>query len=317
MMKPEEVGRLSATVVAEVEKAVIGKRRTIEMVLASIVCGGHVLFEDYPGLAKTMLAKSVSGALGCSFRRIQFTSDLMPADITGTFVLNRSTGGFELRKGPIFTNILLADEINRAPPKTQSALLEAMQERQTTLEGESHALPAPFVVLATQNPIEYEGTYPLPEAQIDRFFVRLSIGYPDKAQEVEILRRRRERKKEDVDIAKILDTAKVLEMQRAVEDVHMDAALGDYVVEIVRRTRAHGQVEVGASPRGSLAVMRLSSALAALAGRDFVIPDDIKAAAVPALAHRVILKPDPWIKGVRPETVIGNVLDEVPVPKVK
>ena len=316
-MKPEEVGRLSATVVAEVEKAVIGKRRTIEMVLASIVCGGHVLFEDYPGLAKTMLAKSVSGALGCSFRRIQFTSDLMPADITGTFVLNRSTGGFELRKGPIFTNILLADEINRAPPKTQSALLEAMQERQTTLEGESHALPAPFVVLATQNPIEYEGTYPLPEAQIDRFFVRLSIGYPDKAQEVEILRRRRERKKEDVDIAKILDTAKVLEMQRAVEDVHMDAALGDYVVEIVRRTRAHGQVEVGASPRGSLAVMRLSSALAALAGRDFVIPDDIKAAAVPALAHRVILKPDPWIKGVRPETVIGNVLDEVPVPKVK
>jgi len=316
-MKPEEVGRLSASVVAEVEKAVIGKRKVIEMVLASIVCGGHVLFEDYPGLAKTMLAKSVSCALGCSFRRIQFTSDLMPADITGTFVLNRSTGGFELRKGPIFTNILLADEINRAPPKTQSALLEAMQERQTTLEGESHALPAPFVVLATQNPIEYEGTYPLPEAQIDRFFVRLSVGYPDKAQEVEILKRRRERKKDDVDIAKVLDTAKVLEMQRAVEDVHMDPALGDYAVEIVRRTRAHGQVEVGASPRGSLAVMRLSSALAALAGRDFVIPDDIKAAAVPALAHRVILKPDPWIKGVRPETVIGNVLDDVPVPKVK
>ncbi|MBI5000667.1 MAG: MoxR family ATPase [Euryarchaeota archaeon] len=316
-MKPDEVGRMSAAVVAEVEKAVIGKRRVIEMVLASIVCGGHVLFEDYPGLAKTMLAKSVSGALGCSFRRIQFTSDLMPADITGTFVLNRSTGGFELRKGPIFTNILLADEINRAPPKTQSALLEAMQERQTTLEGESHPLPAPFVVLATQNPIEYEGTYPLPEAQIDRFFVRLSVGYPDKAQEVEILKRRRERKKDDVDIAKVLDTTKVLEMQRAVEDVHMDPGLGDYAVEIVRRTRAHGQVEVGASPRGSLAVMRLSSALAALAGRDFVIPDDIKAAAVPALAHRVILKPDPWIKGVRPETVIGNVLDEVPVPKVK
>ncbi|MEW5937463.1 MAG: MoxR family ATPase [Candidatus Thermoplasmatota archaeon] len=315
-MRPEEVGERCAAVIREVEKAIVGKRAIIEMVLATALCGGHVLFEDYPGLAKTKLAKGVARALGCSFKRVQFTSDLLPADITGTYVLDRATGGFEIRKGPIFTNILLADEINRAPPKTQSALLEAMQESQTTLEGESHALPEPFVVLATQNPIEYEGTYPLPEAQIDRFLVRLRIGYPGKDEEVEILRQRKERKKEEVDLDQILDGAQVLEMRRAVEEVHIDPSLQDYAVEIVRRTRSHSQVEVGASPRGSLALMHLSSALAALGKRDYVIPDDVKGCAVPALAHRIILRPDPWVKGVKPEAIVTGILEEVPVPKV-
>lgn len=315
-MKPEEVGERCAAVIRELEKAIVGKRRVIEMVLAAILCGGHVLFEDYPGLAKTKLAKGMARTLGCGFKRVQFTSDLLPADITGTYVLNRTTGGFELRRGPIFTNILLADEINRAPPKTQSALLEAMQEGQTTLEGESHFLPEPFVVLATQNPIEYEGTYPLPEAQIDRFLVRLRIGYPEKEDEVEILKRRKERRKEEVDLNLILDTEQVLRMRTAVEDVHIDPGIQDYVVELVRSTRSHSQVEVGASPRGSLALMHLSSALAALRKRDYVIPDDVKGCAVPALAHRIILRPDPWVKGVKPEAVVNSILDEVPVPKV-
>jgi MoxR-like ATPase len=316
-MKVTEVGVVCGRIAGEVEKAIIGKRRVVERVLAAMLCDGHVLFEDYPGLAKTTLAKATAAATGCLFKRVQFTSDLMPADITGTYVLNPKSGGFELRKGPVFTNILLTDEINRAPPKTQSALLEAMQERQVTLEGETHRLPRPFIVLATQNPIEYEGTYPLPEAQIDRFLMRLSIGYPEKAHEIEILQRRKARAKEDVDLARIVDALVLLEMQEAVEGVHADASIQEYCVEIARRTRSHGQVEIGASPRGSLALMRLSCAVAAMAGRDYVLPDDVKAIAIEALAHRIILKPDPWIKGIRPEVVVEKVLEEAPVPKVR
>jgi MoxR-like ATPase len=316
-MKAEEVKAVCGQVVAEVEKGIIGKRAVVERVMAAMLCDGHVLFEDYPGLAKTMLAKCTAAATGCAFKRVQFTSDLMPADITGTYVLDPKAGTFQLRRGPVFTNVLLADEINRAPPKTQSALLEAMQERQVTLEGESQQLQRPFVVLATQNPIEYEGTYPLPEAQIDRFLMKLTMGYPTRENEVEILKRRKARGKEEPDISKVASAERLLEMQRFVEGVHLDQSLQEYCVDIARKTRGHGQVEIGASPRGSLALMRLSCAIAAMAGRDYVLPDDIKSIAVEALAHRIILKPDPWIKGIKAEVVVQKVLEEVPVPKVK
>ncbi len=316
-MKIEEVARNCKGIRTEVAKAIVEKDEVIEQLMLAFLGGGHVLFEDYPGLAKTLMANTFSRAIGCGFKRVQFTPDLLPADITGTFILNRSTSQFELRKGPIFTNILLADEINRAPPKTQSALLEAMQEFQVTLEGETHKLPGPFMVIATQNPIEYEGTYPLPEAQIDRFLMRLSIGYPSLKGEAEILKRRRARKMDVVDIKSISSPAQILEMQRSIEDVHVDADIENYIVSIVQETRKHGQVEVGASPRGSLALMKLSQAKAAIAGRDYVLPDDVKDVAIPALAHRLILKPDPWIKGIKPRVIIDKVLATVPVPKAK
>jgi MoxR-like ATPase len=308
-----EAGR----VLDEVGKAIVGKRETAERVLLAVLCDGHVLLEDFPGLAKTLLAKSFAAALGCTFRRIQFTPDLLPADITGTYVHDRKAGEFLLRKGPVFTNVLLADEINRAPPKTQSALLEAMQERQTTLEGETHRLPHPFVVLATQNPIEYEGTYPLPEAQIDRFLLRLALGYPSAAEEIEILRRRRQRGTDDVAVGAVLSPDAVAAMQRGLESVHLDEAVEQYAVEIVTRTRRHPQVEVGSSPRGSLALMKLSRARAAVRGRDFVLPDDVKEVAIPGLAHRLVLKPDPWIKGVQGGSVVAEILEKLPVPKVE
>ncbi len=300
----------------EVEKAIVGKRPVLEKVLLAILCDGHVLIEDYPGLAKTLMAKSFAAALGCDFKRVQFTPDLLPADITGTYVFDRKTSEFILRRGPVFTNVLLADEINRSPPKTQAALLEAMQERQTTLEGETHPLARPFIVIATQNPIEYEGTYPLPEAQIDRFLMRIGIGYPTRQEEREILSRRIRRKEDEVQVNRVGSPEQVVAMQRAIEDVHVDEALETYIVEVVSRTRTHPQVEVGASPRGSLALMKLSRARAPLRGRDFVVPDDVKEVAVEGLAHRLILKPDPWIKGVRTSTVVQEVLASVPVPKV-
>ncbi len=311
-----ETAAASKAILDEVEKAVVGKRPVLERILMAVLCDGHVLIEDFPGLAKTLAAKTFAAALGCDFKRVQFTPDLLPADITGTYVFDRKAGDFVLRKGPVFTNVLLADEINRSPPKTQAALLEAMQERQTTLEGETYPLPPPFVVIATQNPIEYEGVYPLPEAQIDRFLIRIGIGYPDKAQEAEILSRRRARKGEDVAVGRVASPPRVVEMQRSLEDVHVDDAVQGYIVDVVGRTRVHPQVEVGASPRGSLALLKLSRALAALRGRDFVIPDDVKAVAVEALAHRLILKPDPWVKGVRTATVVQEALASVPVPKV-
>jgi MoxR-like ATPase len=316
-MKIEDVAKNCLVIRTEVAKAIVEKDSVIEQLMLAFLAGGHVLFEDFPGLAKTLMANTFSRAIGCDFKRVQFTPDLLPADITGTFILNRSTSQFELRKGPIFTNVLLADEINRAPPKTQSALLEAMQEFQVTLEGETHKLPRPFMVVATQNPIEYEGTYPLPEAQIDRFLMRLSIGYPSLKGEGEILRRRRARKTDDVAIAAVSSPAMILEMQKSIEGVHVDDDIEHYIVSIVQETRKHGQVEVGASPRGSLALMKLSQARAALAGRDFVLPDDVKDVAVPALAHRLILKPDPWIKGVKPKVIIDKVLTTVPVPKAR
>jgi MoxR-like ATPase len=311
-----ETATLAHAILDEVEKAIVGKRHVLEKVLLSVLCDGHVLIEDYPGLAKTLMAKTFAAALGCDFKRVQFTPDLLPADITGTYVFDRKTSEFVLRRGPVFTNILLADEINRSPPKTQSALLEAMQERQTTLEGETHPLAPPFAVIATQNPIEYEGTYPLPEAQIDRFLMRIGIGYPTREQEREILSRRIRRKEDEVRVARVSSPEQVVGMQRSIEDVHVDEALESYIVDIVSRTRTHPQVEVGASPRGALALLKLSRARAALRGRDFVIPDDAKEVAVEGLAHRLILKPDPWIKGVRTGTIVQEVLASVPVPKV-
>ncbi|MDD1747754.1 MAG: MoxR family ATPase [Methanomassiliicoccales archaeon] len=315
-MRSEELQATCNALMDEVGMSIVGKREVMERVMLAILCNGHVLFEDYPGLAKTMMANCFARASGCEFKRVQFTPDLMPADITGTFVLDRQTGQFKLRHGPVFTNILLADEINRAPPKTQAALLEAMQERQVSLEGETMALPRPFVVLATQNPIEYEGTYPLPEAQIDRFLIRTSVGYPTPEEEREILRRRRARGKEDVDVRKVCSPERVTEMQQYVEGMHVEGVIEEYIVSIIAATRRHTQVEVGASPRGSLALMRLSSARAALKGRDFVLPDDVKEVAVPALAHRLILAADPWIRGVKPQTVMASILRDVPVPKV-
>jgi MoxR-like ATPase len=300
----------------EMETVIVGKRPVLERVLWGILCDGHVLIEDVPGVAKTLIAKSFAAGLGLRFRRVQFTPDLLPADITGTYVFDRKTGDFVLRRGPIFTNVLLADEINRAPPKTQSALLEAMQERQTTLEGETFPIEPPFFVLATQNPIEHEGTYPLPEAQVDRFLLRIDVGYPTADQEVEILRRRQSRQSDDMPVRPVTAPEEVRMLQHAVEGVHVDPALERYMVAIVNGTRVHSQVEIGASPRGSLALLKLSRARAALAARDFLTPDDVKTVAPYALAHRIILKPDPWIRGVRTTSVLEDVLSQVPVPKV-
>ncbi|MEM3396137.1 MAG: MoxR family ATPase [Thermoplasmata archaeon] len=311
-----EMKRLCQMLVTEVEKAIVGKKDVVEKLLACILAEGHVLFEDYPGLAKTLLAKSFAKALGCQFKRIQFVPDLLPADITGGYVFERKSNEFMLRKGPIFTNILLADEINRAPPKTQAALLEAMQERQVTIEGTTYMLENPFVVIATQNPIEYEGTYPLPEAQLDRFIARLSIGYPSKEAEREILARRKARMKEEVDIATVVSHEKLVEMQKYVEHVEIHPDLQNYIVEIVNTTRSDSQVEIGSSPRGSLALQKLACARAAMLGRDFVIPDDVKFMCVEALSHRLILKVEPWIQGVKNEAIVKKVLTEVPVPKV-
>ncbi len=300
----------------ELETVIVGKRPVLERVLWGILCDGHVLIEDVPGVAKTLIAKSFAAGLGLEFRRVQFTPDLLPADITGTYVFDRKTGEFVLRRGPVFTNVLLADEINRAPPKTQSALLEAMQERQATMEGQTFPIDPPFFVLATQNPIEHEGTYPLPEAQVDRFLLRIDVGYPSPEQEVEILRRRRARASDDMPVRAVTTPDEVRALQGAVETVHVDPALETYMVDIVGATRAHTQVEIGASPRGSLALLKLSRARAALANRDFVTPDDVKAVALYALAHRIILKPDPWIRGVRTVSVLQDVLSQTPVPKV-
>ena len=299
-----------------VETVIVGKRAVLERVLWAILGDGHLLIEDVPGLAKTLIAKSFAAGLGLSFRRIQFTPDLLPADITGTYVFDRKTGDFVLRRGPVFTNVLLADEINRAPPKTQSALLEAMQERQATLEGETFPLDRPFFVIATQNPIEHEGTYPLPEAQVDRFLLKIDVGYPTREGEIEVLERRRRRRADDATLEAVTTPDEVRALQAAIEDVHVEPAVEGYMVDIVAATRAHSQVDVGASPRGSLALLKVSRARAAIAGRDFVTPDDVKAVAMPALAHRIILKPDPWIRGVRTASILADVLGQVPVPKV-
>jgi MoxR-like ATPase len=315
-MNPTEARALADRIRAAVRTAVVGREVAVEQVLTALVADGHLLIEDLPGLGKTLLAKSFASALGLQFQRVQFTADLLPHDITGGEVLDPEKGGFSFRQGPIFTNILLADEINRAPPKVQSALLEAMQEYQVTSERSTYPLPRPFLVIATENPLELEGTYPLPEAQVDRFLVRLQVGYPTTEEERAILERRRTRKVENVEVPTIADATTFLALQRTVEEITLDPSLAEYIVELVRTTRHDARAEVGASPRGSLALQKLSRARALLEGRDFVVPDDIKGFAVPALAHRIIVKPEPWIRGTRGADIVRHALDNTPVPKV-
>jgi MoxR-like ATPase len=299
-------------VVLTLGRIVVGKDDVLERILAGVLANGHVLIEDYPGLAKTLIARLLAQALDLGFRRIQFTPDLLPSDITGSFLYDQREGRFEFRAGPVFTNLLLADEINRATPKTQAALLEAMQEAQVTIEGQSFPLEQPFVVIATQNPIEMEGTYPLPEAQLDRFLLRVGVGYPDADAEREILKRRRERRTDATTVPTIVTRSELLAMQGALEDIFVSEALERYIVALAQATRADPRVTLGASPRGSLALLKLARAEAAIRGRDFVLPDDVKAVAVAALAHRLVLRPELWVSSTTPRHVVDGVLREVP-----
>ena len=309
-----EVAERAAAILDEVDRAIVGKREVTQLVLEGFLANGHVLLEDFPGLAKTLMARSFAQVMGLQFSRAQFTPDLMPADITGSSIFDQRSATFSFQSGPVFTNLLLADEVNRASPRTQSALLEAMQERQVTVDGVTRKLPAPFLVIATQNPIELEGTYPLPEAQLDRFILRTSVGYPSPDAEWEVLARRLSRRADEVVLKPVVGREELLLMQGCLENVYVSPAVGQYMVALVRTTRELTTVEIGASPRGSLALMLLSRARAVLEGRDFVVPEDVKAVAVPALAHRLRLRPDLWVRGERPETVISACLGEVPVP---
>jgi MoxR-like ATPase len=309
-----EVGELSDRILSEVERAVIGKRDVLELILLGLLSDGHVLIDDVPGLAKTLMARSFAGVLGLGFGRVQFTPDLVPSDITGSTIYDQHRGEFGFRPGPVFTNVLLADEINRAPAKTQAALLEAMEERQVTIEGETHPLPRPFLVLATQNPLEFEGTYPLPEAQLDRFLMRIGVGYPSNDDEWRIIERRLERKTDEIELAPVVGPADLEQMKGSVEDVFVSEAIGRYIVAIVDATRSAPRVQVGASPRGSLALVKLARAKAVLAGREFVTPEDVKVVAVPALAHRLALRPESWVAGIKGDGVVRDLLDSVPAP---
>ena len=312
-----EVQRVADLVLDEVERAVVGKRDALRLVLMGLLTDGHVLLEDYPGLAKTLTARSFAQVTSIGFSRIQFTPDLMPSDVTGSSIWSQRDSEFEFRPGPIFTNLLLADEINRAPPKTQAALLEAMQERQVTIEGTTRVLTRPFLVLATQNPIEYEGTYPLPEAQLDRFLLRVGFGYPDADDEWGILERRLERGADEVELQPVVDRAALLELQGAIEDVHVSESIGRYIVEIVGATRDSKRLQVGASPRGSLALLKLARCRAAVQGRDFATPDDVKAVAVPALAHRLTLMPELWVQRISADQIVRETLEQVPTPSAE
>jgi MoxR-like ATPase len=312
-----EVTKQSREILAALAAVIVGKEDVLARILAGVLANGHVLIEDYPGLAKTLIARLFAQALGLGFKRVQFTPDLLPADITGSFLFDQREGRFEFRRGPIFTNLLLADEINRATPKTQAALLEAMQEAQVTVEGESFPLDPPFLVVATQNPIELEGTYPLPEAQLDRFLLRVAVGYPSADEEREILERRRKRRQEDARVPAVVSRDDVIAMQRALEDVFVSDAIERYVVQLVQATRADHRVALGASPRGALALLKLARAEAALRGRDFVTPDDVKAMAVPALAHRLILQPELWVAKLSVAHVVNHLLTVVPTPKAE
>jgi len=314
LLSTHQVGELSQRVLDAVGAVVVGKRGPLTMVLAGILAGGHVLLEDLPGLGKTLTARSLAQVLGIEFRRLQFTPDLLPADVTGSFLYDQRNHDFTFRAGPVFTNVLLADEINRTPPKTQAALLEAMQEKQVSVEGTTYRLEAPFCVLATANPIEYEGTYPLPEAQLDRFLLRVSFGYPNREEEWEVLRRRMARRREESYLDPVVDRHTLLAMQQSLEDVVVEDSIGRYVVDLVAATREHPQLLVGASPRGSLAVLLLARAYAVIAGRDFVVPEDVKAVAVPALAHRVSLRPELWLRRVDPAGIIEDLLAATPAP---
>jgi len=313
----EQLVDYSEKIIAEVEKAIVGKRETLRRLLAAFLSsGGHILIEDYPGLAKTLIANSFATALGLQFKRIQFTPDLLPGDITGGYVFDNSQNRFVLRKGPLFANILLADEINRASPKTQSALLEAMQEYQVTLEGDTLELPNPFIVVATQNPIEYEGTFPLPEAQLDRFVLKLRIGYPNRDEEREILERRRQRKQDSISLDPVVTPQVFSAMRQRVEEIYIHPDVERYIVDLVASTREHRQVAIGVSPRGSLALLKLTRAWAAIHGRIYVVPDDVKQFAHDALSHRIILEPSLWGSKTIEHTVIDEVVRSVPVPVI-
>jgi MoxR-like ATPase len=313
-LPPYEVGRLAGAVLDSVGSVVVGKRESLELVLAGILAGGHVLLEDLPGLGKTLTARCFAQSLGLDFRRLQFTPDLLPADVTGSFLYDQRKGDFAFRAGPVFTNMLLADEINRTPPKTQAALLEAMQEKQVSVEGVTYRLDPPFHVLATANPIEYEGTYPLPEAQLDRFMLRVSFGYPTQDEEWEVLRRRMSRRQEESLLTPVVDARRLMAMQAALEQVAVEDSIGRYIVSLASATREHASVLVGSSPRGSLALLLLARARAVMAGRDFVVPEDVKDVAVPALAHRITLRPEMWLRRVDPAFVVQEVLQAVPAP---
>ena len=312
----EQVADKSRQILDEMERAIVGKRLFLEKMFCAILAEGHVLIEDLPGLAKTLTARSFAVVLGLTFKRIQFTPDLLPTDITGGYVFNRQQGTFELIKGPIFANLILGDEINRAPTKTQSAMLEAMEERQVTLEGKTCRLPEPFVVLATQNPIEYEGTFPLPEAQLDRFMIRLAVGYPSADEELEVLRRRWERREDDIRRRRLTDCGELNAMREAVESVHIDHDIARYIVALVQASRTETRAAAGASPRASLSLLKLSRARAAMEGRDFVIPDDVKFIIREVLIHRLLLKPDMWAVGIAVKNVVEAIVNSVPVPKV-
>jgi MoxR-like ATPase len=309
------VTALCRDVLDQVERAIVGKRAALELVLAAVLAGGHVLLEDSPGLGKTLAARTLATTLGLPFRRVQFTPDLLPADVTGSFVWNQRAGEFEFRPGPLFAGLVLADEINRTPPKTQSALLEAMQERQVTVEGRTFALDAPFHVIATANPVEYEGTYPLPEAQLDRFLLRVSFDYPSAEDEVQVLANRIDRAHEEVEVEQVTDAAGLLAAQRTVEAVTVDPDVQRYCVALTRATRESSQVLLGASPRGSLALVLTARARAVIAGRDYVVPEDVKAVAIAALAHRITLKPEVWMRDVSAADVARSVLSHVPTPR--
>jgi MoxR-like ATPase len=312
---PAEAAERCSAVLTEVERAVIGHRRGLELVLAGILAGGHVLLEDLPGLGKTLIARSFATVLGLEFNRIQFTPDLLPSDVVGAPLYDQRTGEMVFRPGPVFTQLLLADEINRTPPKTQAALLEAMGEGQVSMDGVTRRLPQPFVVLATDNPIEYEGTYELPEAQLDRFLLRLSLGYLQAADEAAMLQRRLDRRQDAADLRAVTSAPELIGLRASLEQVEVSPDLLDYVVAILGATRSHPQIQVGASPRGGLALMQLARAQATLLGRDYVIPDDIKKIAVPALAHRITLRPELWVRQVKADDVVARLLETVPVPR--
>ncbi len=312
----KKVHKTSNAVLDEVGKVIVGKPDRLELVMLNVLAAGNILFEDVPGLAKSLTVNTFAQASGCDFRRIQFTPDLLPADITGIYMFNQRTNEFEFRPGPVFTNFLLADEINRAPPKTQAALLETMQERQVTVEGTTHRLTKPYVVMATQNPVEQEGTYPLPEAQMDRFLIKISMGYPDRGDEVEIMRRRLERRQDDAEVNAVTSPKQIVAMQQVVERIKMDHSLLQYISELVWQTREHDKVLVGSSPRGCQALLKLGRSKAALDGRTYVTPDDVKRVLKPGLAHRLILKPEPRIRGVTGEEILDEIEKNIPVPKI-
>ncbi|MFE7743843.1 AAA family ATPase [Nocardia sp. NPDC057455] len=305
----------SEAVLRELSRVVVGKQDELQLIMIAVLSGGHVLIEDLPGLGKTLIARSFAAALGLQFNRVQFTPDLLPADLLGSTIYDMSSGRFTFRRGPVFTNLLLADEVNRTPPKTQAALLEAMAEGQVSMDGETFLLPQPFVVLATDNPIEYEGTYPLPEAQLDRFAIQLRLGYLSEQDETQMIRRRLERGAQQPQVNQVVDANGLLEMRQSVEYVTVHPDVVSYVVALASATRGHPQVEVGASPRAELDLVQMSRARALLLGRDYVIPEDVKALAIPAMAHRITLRPEMWVRRIRGEDVITELLRRLPVPR--